>query len=166
MSDYVGKHLLIDCYGCSERVLSSSADILNAMSDGATHLGLTIDDTYFHDCEDEITVAAYGSKAHICIHAYPQMGYVAIDIYSFDPELIPARTMKVIRALLKPERIRATSVKRGDMSAITDMKPSTRSKTTTLRKFRNTGNQINKAGKKVASYIVHKSEKRDGLGPE
>lgn len=166
MSDYVGKHLLVDCYGCKREILSSSSEILNTMSDGAAHLGLTIEDTYFHDGEEEITVSAYGHRAHICIHAYPDMGYVAIDIYSFDPDLIPAKTMKVIRALLKPERIRATSVKRGDMNAITDMKPTTESKTTALRKFRNTGNRINKAGKKVARYIVEKREKRDGLGPE
>ena len=153
MSDYVGKHLLVDCYGCKKEILLSSAEILNTMSDSAVYLGLNVEDTY-------------GPRSHICIHAYPDMGYVAIDIYSFDPELIPAKTMKAIRALLKPERIRATSVKRGDMSAITDMKPITESKTTALRKFRNTGNRINKAGKKVAHYIVQKREKRDGLGPE
>ena len=166
MSDYVGKHLLVDCYGCKKEILLSSAEILNTMSDSAVYLGLNVEDIYFHDGEEEITVSAYGPRSHICIHAYPDMGYVAIDIYSFDPELIPAKTMKAIRALLKPERIRATSVKRGDMSAITDMKPITESKTTALRKFRNTGNRINKAGKKVAHYIVQKREKRDGLGPE
>ena len=146
MSDYVGKHLLVDCYGCKKEILLSSAEILNTMSDSAVYLGLNVEDTYFHDGEEEITVSAYGPRSHICIHAYPDMGYVAIDIYSFDPELIPA--------------------KRGDMSAITDMKPITESKTTALRKFRNTGNRINKAGKKVAHYIVQKREKRDGLGPE
>ena len=166
MSDYVGKHLLVDCYGCKKEILLSSAEILNTMSDSAVYLGFNVEDTYFHDGEEEITVSAYGPRSHICIHAYPDMGYVALDIYSFDPELIPAKTMKAIRALLKPERIRATSVKRGDMSAITDMKPITESKTTALRKFRNTGNRINKAGKKVAHYIVQKREKRDGLGPE
>lgn len=166
MSDYVGKHLLVDCYGCKKEILSSSAEILNTMANGTAHLGLNVEDTYFHDGEGEITVSAYGSRSHVCIHAYPEMGYVAIDIYSFDPELIPAKTMTAIRTLLKPERIRATSVKRGDISAITDMKPITESKTTTLRKFRNTGKRINKAGKKMARYIVQKREKRDGLGPE
>lgn len=166
MSDYVGKHLLVDCYGCKTDMLSSSHDILQTVSDGVSYLGLGIDDTYLHEGEDEIIVAAYGSKAHVCIHAYLDMGYAAIDIYSFDPKLIPDKTMKIIRSILKPERIRATSVKRGDMSAITDMKPKTKSKTTTLRKFRNTGSKINKARKTVVRYIAHKNEKRDGLGPE
>lgn len=166
MSDYVGKHLLVDCYGCKTGILSSSRDILQTMSEGASNLGLEIDDTYLHEGDEEITVAAYGDKGHVCIHVYPDMGYAAIDIYSFDPELIPDKTMKTIRVLLKPERIRATSVKRGDMSAITDMKPKIKSKTTTLRKFRNTGSKINKARKKVVRYMAHKNEKRDGLGPE
>ena len=40
MSDYVGKHLLVDCYGCKREILLSSAEILNTMSDSAVHLGL------------------------------------------------------------------------------------------------------------------------------
>lgn len=82
MSDYVGKHLLVDCYGCKKEILLSSAEILNTMSDSAVYLGLNVEDTYFHDGEEEITVSAYGPRSHICIHAYPDMGYVAIDIYS------------------------------------------------------------------------------------
>ncbi len=166
MSNYVGKHLLVDCYGCKMEILSSAHDILQIMSEGAEYLGLEIEDTYLHEGEEEIIAAAYGVKAHVCVHVYPDMGYAAIDIYSFDPGLIPAKTMKIIRSVLKPEKIRATSVKRGDMSAITDMKPRIRSKTTTLRKFRNTGNKINKARKRVVRYMAHKNEKRDGWGPE
>ena len=49
MSDYVGKHLLVDCYGCKKEILLSSAEILNTMSDSAVYLGLNVEDTYFHD---------------------------------------------------------------------------------------------------------------------
>ena len=46
MSDYVGKHLLVDCYGCKKEILLSSAEILNTMSDSAVYLGLNVEDTY------------------------------------------------------------------------------------------------------------------------
>ena len=118
MSDYVGKHLLVDCYGCKKEILLSSAEILNTMSDSAVYLGLNVEDTYFHDGEEEITVSAYGPRSHICIHAYPDMGYVAIDIYSFDPELIPAKTMKAIRALLNLRQLHYVSLEIQEIESI------------------------------------------------
>lgn len=58
----------------------------------------------FHESEDEITAAAYGPKSHICIHWYPHLAYAAVDIYSFNIDLKPARSMAVLRAALHPEK--------------------------------------------------------------
>lgn len=166
MNDYVGKHLLIDCYGCKVDLVSKGTELFRMLLTDEEPVKIEVDDTYIHETDDEVVMAAYAPRVHICIHLYPEMGYAAVDLYSFDAELIPSSVMKEVRTYLKPERIRATSVKRGDMVAITDMKPSTKSKTTTMRKFRNTGKKLNNAGKKMASYIVHNKKNRDGLGPE
>lgn len=164
MDNYIGKHLLVDCYGCREEEISSSENLISAMNQAGNDFGMVINDTFFHESEDEITVAAYGEKAHICIHAYPKLGYAAVDIYSFDKDLVPARTMGVLRHSLHPDKIRATSVKRGNITP--DMKPRTNSKSTAMHKFKNTGHQMTQAGKKIGTYLVHRNEKRDTLGPE
>lgn len=164
MDNYIGKHLLVDCYGCIQEEITSSKSLLSAMNQAAHQLGMTTNDTFYHETEEEITVATYGNKAHICIHAYPKLGYAAVDIYSFDGDLLPAKTMTVLRSTLQPEKIRATSVKRGNINP--DMKPRIRSRSTTLHKFRNTSHQMSQAGKKVANYMAHRNEKRDTLGPE
>ncbi|KXB91078.1 hypothetical protein HMPREF3191_01085 [Veillonellaceae bacterium DNF00626] len=166
MSDYVGKHILIDCYGCKVELMKEGTELFRFLFSDDGPVKIEVDDTYIHETNDEVIMAAYASRVHICIHLYPDMAYAAIDLYSFDSEMIPTSVMKAVRTYLKPERIRATSVKRGDMTAITDMKPSTKLKTTTMRKFRNTGKKINNAGKKVARYIVHNRKNRDDLGPE
>lgn len=164
MDNYIGKHLLIDCYSCSPDTLEDSKTTLQTLSDAAGKIGMEVKDTFFHESEDEITAAAYGPKSHICIHWYPHLAYAAMDIYSFNIDLKPARSMAVLRAALHPEKIRATSVKRGNINP--DMKPNIKSKSTTLHKFKNTGQQMKTAGQKVANYMRHKNEKRDTLGPE
>ncbi len=173
MDNYIGKHLLVDCYNCKDDALSSASKILLAATDAAKRIGMDISDTFVNENDEEIIAAAYGVKAHICIHAYPEMSFVAVDIYNFDTDLNPARTMAMIRASFRPERIRATSVKRGNINP--DMKPTINSKSTTMHKFKNTGQQVSAAGKKVAKYLSHKrvvnyiNRKNggpDGMGPE
>lgn len=164
MDNYIGKHLLIDCYNCDSDNMESPRKVQEAIHDVAEKIGMAVNDTFYLDGEEEIIAAAYGPKSHICIHAYPKLGYAAVDIYSFDQDLKPARTMAVLRASLHPEKIRATSVKRGNINP--DMKPNIKSKSTTLHKFKNTRNQIKTTGQKVANYMRHKNEKRDTLGPE
>ena len=164
MDNYIGKHLLVDCYGCLQEEIGSSSVLKAVMNQVSTHIGMAVNDTFFHESEEEITLAAYGDKAHICIHAYPKLGYAAVDIYSFDEDILPAKTMTVLRTSLQPEKIRATSVKRGNINP--DMKPRIRSRSTTMHKFKNTGQQMSRAGKKVARYMAHRNEKRDTLGPE
>lgn len=164
MDNYIGKHLLVDCYGCDGEALSDTAHVITMMSDAADQVGMDIRDTFCYEKDAEITVAAYGNSSHLCIHAYPDMEYAAIDIYSLDIDLKPAKAMTILRKLLHPERIRATSVKRGNINP--DMKPATKTKSTTMRKFKTTTRHINAARKKVAHFIRHKKDNRDGLGPE
>ena len=164
MDNYIGKHLLVDCYGCVQEEISSSSVLKAAVNQVAQHIGMAVNDTFFHESEEEITLAAYGEKAHICIHAYPKLGFAAVDIYSFDEDILPAKTMTVLRTSLQPEKIRATSVKRGNINP--DMKPRIRSRSTTMHKFKNTSQRVSRAGKKVANYMAHRNEKRDTLGPE
>ncbi len=164
MDNFIGKHLLVDCYGCIQEEISSSTSLTAVMNEAAANLSMTVNDTFFHEGRDEITVACYGDKSHVCIHAYPKLGYAAVDVYSFDTDILPASTMSVLRNTLQPEKIRATSVKRGNIDP--DMKPHIRSRSTAMHKFKNTGHHMSQAGKKVADFMVHRNAKRDTLGPE
>lgn len=153
MDNYVGKHLLIDCYGCREEIIDSAEGLSLLLASAAEEVSMTVRDTFVYHDEDEFTLAAYGEKSHICMHAYPEMRYAAIDIYSFTESITPTTAMKVFQRALRPEKIRATSVKRGNLDAHPDMKPQTRSKTTTMRKFKDTGRQVSAAGKKMIHFI-------------
>lgn len=153
MENYIGRHLLIDCYRCKEGVIESADLLIPLITAAAEKLGIELYDTFYHEAEREITVAGFADNAHIAIHAYPIENYTAVDIYLFDTDVQPTVAMSVIRDYLQPDKIRATSVKRGNIDTNLDLKPKIRSRSTALRKMKRTGHQINAAGKKVVHFI-------------
>lgn len=160
MENYVGKHLLIDCYHCKEGVIDSADLLIPLIVSAAEKLNIELYDTFYHEGEREITVAGFGDNAHICIHSYPIENYTAVDIYLFDTEVQPTIAMSVLRDYLQPDKIRATSVKRGNIDRDLDLKPKIQSKSTAIRKMKRTGHQLNAAGKKVVHFI-RKTRDRD-----
>lgn len=46
MDNYIGKHLLIDCYSCSPDTLEDSKTTLQALSDAAGKIGMEVKDTF------------------------------------------------------------------------------------------------------------------------
>lgn len=153
MENYIGRHLLIDCYRCREGVIDSADLLIPLINAAAQSLGVELYDTFFHEDDREITVSGFGENCHICIHTYPEPNYAAVDIYLFDTAVQPTLAMAVLRQYLHPDKIRATSVKRGNIDTDLDLKPKIHSKSTAMRKMKRTGHQINAAGKKVVHFI-------------
>lgn len=153
MENYVGRHLLIDCYRCREGVIDSADLLIPLINSAAQSLNIELYDTFYHEDEKEITVSGFGENSHICIHTYPEPNFAAVDIYLFDTTIQPTLAMTVLREYLQPDKIRATSVKRGNIDPDLDLKPKIKSKSTAMRKMKRTGHQINAAGKKVVHFI-------------
>lgn len=165
MENYIGRHLLIDCYRCREGVIDSADLLIPLINSAAQSLGVELYDTFFHEDEREITVSGFGENAHLCIHTYPEPNYAAVDIYLFDTDIQPTLAMPVLREYLQPDKIRATSVKRGNIDTSLDLKPKIQSKSTAMRKMKRTGHQLNAAGRKVVHFI-QKSRPKKKIKPE
>lgn len=161
MENYIGRHLLIDCYRCREGVIDSADLLIPLISAAAQSLGVELYDTFYHEDEKEITVSGFGENCHLAIHTYPEPNYAAVDIYLFDTDVQPTLAMPVLRQYLQPDKIRATSVKRGNIDTDLDLKPKIKSKSTAMRKVKRTGHQLNAAGKKVVHFIQKSRGGRD-----
>ena len=92
MNNTLGKHVLIDFYNCKatfteaedlQPLVERAFDLVDAPVEGIT---------FFH-IDDELTCIAVSGNAHICIHAYPPLSYVAVDIYSFNIDLKTSQIM-------------------------------------------------------------------------
>lgn len=109
-----GKHLLIDCWGCSEyKNLSLIEDILRKMAQAC---GVHVLDVKLHAFGDEggVTGVALLSESHISIHTWPELDYIALDVFvcgGANPEL----SLAVIDSMLMPGKKEMRMIQRGDM---------------------------------------------------
>ena len=157
----MGKHLLVDCYGCRSELIDNFANLHAAIEEAIYTTQMDVSDTHVHQHDDALVVNAIGVGNQICIHAYPALHYLAIDVFTFNTDIDPTSMMRIFRSAFHPDKVRATSIKRGKIDAAQDMKPQTKSKTTTMRKVKSTGQQLKKTGGKMWRVIRNKKMHTD-----
>lgn len=162
MKENLGKHLLIDCYGCRVNSINNTSALTDIANESITIAEIEAYDTHVHQTDSELILTVIGRGSHIFIHSYPDFSYVAIDIFAFNTNVNPTAVMKLLRQRLRPDKIRATSVRRGkvDIDNEPDMKPKTKSKTTTFRRMKSTGQQLKSTGRKMLRVFTSKPSKK------
>lgn len=162
MKENLGKHLLIDCYGCRRNSIDDMGTLADIADEAIAIADIEAYDTHTHQTENELVLTVIGHSSHILIHSYPDFSYVAIDVFAFNADIDPTTVMKILRQRLRPDKIRATSVRRGkvDTDNDPDMKPKTKSKTTTFRRMKSTGQQLKQTGSKMLRVLTstHKNK--------
>lgn len=160
MVNTLGKHLLIDFYNCKAE-LTTDKDLQNLIQKAFDPVGVPLEGvTLYHDHTDELTCIGVSQNAHICIHIYPQLDYVAVDIYSFNNDIRASQIMSTLKVILGSDRIKATSIRRGDFGSLRDMRPTRKSKITTVRRMKNTGSRIKKTSAKMFNILRHPQKMR------
>ena len=53
------------------------------------------------------------AESHIAVHTWPEIGYIAIDIFTCGKVAQPKKALKFFEDYLKPERIDVNEIKRG-----------------------------------------------------
>lgn len=157
MKNTLGTHLIIDFYNC--KAAFEKPEELQPLVERAFELAeAPLDGINFYHVDEELTCIAVSENAHICIHVYPQLSYAAVDIYSFNVNLKESRIMSALKVHLRSDRIKATSVRRGDFGSIRDMRPKHKSKITTIRRVKNTGARIKRTSSKMFTILRHPKE--------
>ena len=55
------------------------------------------------------------AESHIAVHTWPEINYIAIDIFTCGKEARPKGALKYIQEYLKPERVKIQEMKRGKL---------------------------------------------------
>lgn len=153
MSDALGHHLLIDFYGCRFNAISSPNTIHNSLASSLENADLPIEEFTYHENDDEIILIALTSRCHVALHAYPDLGYVAVDIFSFQNEVGDTQIMKELKAAFSAENTKATSVHRADFFKEKDMKPRRSTSITPRGHVKRAGVRLKNTGVKVLRII-------------
>lgn len=108
----VGKHLIAECWGCNDRVFSAEA-VREAVEAAVKASGATLLQLIVHTFEPVgLSGVAIISESHIFIHTWPEMRYVAVDVFTCG-ETFPERALEVIRERFEPEHLNVLRLDRG-----------------------------------------------------
>ena len=87
----MGKHYLLNLYGCSFVLLNDEHYLVRLLEEAAVISGATVLETVFKKFDPQgATVICLLAESHISIHTWPEEGKAAVDVYTCgdsDPKL-------------------------------------------------------------------------------
>ena len=79
----MGKHYLLNLYGCSFVLLNDEHFLMDLLGNAAAASGATVCQTIFKKFDQQgVTVLCLLSESHISIHTWPEEGRAAVDVYT------------------------------------------------------------------------------------
>lgn len=111
-----GTHLLIDFWGAKH--LDETAYIERALKQAALACGATVLAIHLHSFGENagVTGVAMLAESHISIHTWPEIDYVALDVFmcgNSNPHL----ALPVLREFFQPKEVAVTAAARGKLMA-------------------------------------------------
>jgi S-adenosylmethionine decarboxylase len=79
----MGKHYLLNLYGCSFSLLNDLEFLIDLLENAAYASGATVLETVYKKFDPQgVTVLCLLSESHISIHTWPEEGKAACDVYT------------------------------------------------------------------------------------
>lgn len=82
-SGALGRHVLLELYGCTADLLKFPPDSERILRAAADAMGATIMGSHFHAFpEHGVSGVVVIAESHLTIHTWPEHGYAAVDVFS------------------------------------------------------------------------------------
>lgn len=143
MLGIIGRHLTVDMYGCILESFDNVDFVKETLLTAVNAGNMTVIDFTCHKFEPQgLTVLALLGEGHVSIHTYPKMNYTAIDVFTYGDQSHPEQVITILKNTFRPEKIKTTTIKRGDFGSISDMKPKIKISITPMRRVRDTSAKV------------------------
>lgn len=114
MRTSLGKHVILELYGCEFEVLNRDDVLIQAFKDAVGKARMTLLDISTHKFDPfGFTAVALLSESHMSIHTYPELGYAAVDVFTCGNEGDPFAAVEVLLEVIKPVRRNVIYIPRG-----------------------------------------------------
>ena len=114
MTNYIapGKHLLIDLWDVAS--IDEIDEIKNILSEAAEICGAKVLEIILHKFGEQcgITGVAILAESHISIHTWPEISYVAIDVFMCG-SCDPTQSISVFKKYFNPGKLDVSEHQRG-----------------------------------------------------
>ncbi len=115
----LGRHLLVEFYGCDAEVLDDVAAIEDHMRTAARKANSTIVNSTFHRFSPYgVSGVVVIAESHLSIHTWPEYGYAAVDLFTCGESVDPWKAFEYLKEVLRSKRESAVELKRGKYEEI------------------------------------------------
>ena len=119
VSDTVGKHCILELYGCDSTKLDDELFLRATITAAAKRAGATLLNLITHRFEPQgVTGLALLAESHISIHTWPESGYAAVDVFTCGDHTMPEKACAVLVDELLADTHKLTSFRRETPSCI------------------------------------------------
>lgn len=108
----VGIHLIAEFWGCPEIKSSKKfEEILLGAAKAAKAHALMV---HVHEFSPQgMTGVVLLAESHITFHSWPEMGYVALDVFTCGGKSKPYKALEHCKKEMQPEKVQIVEIKRG-----------------------------------------------------
>lgn len=110
----LGRHILIEYYGCDAEIIEDNKTIEKMMNEAARVSGATIVDSVFHHFNPYgVSGAVIIAESHLTIHTWPEYGYASVDVYTCGDTVDPWLAVNYLEKAFKATRSESFEIPRG-----------------------------------------------------
>lgn len=114
MENTLGKHLILELYGCNFEYLNNEDLIIQTFKNAINEAKMTLLGLQSHKFMPQgVTAVALLSESHMSIHTYPELGYAAADVFTCGDEGSPDKAMNILIDVFKPSNHSIVFIPRG-----------------------------------------------------
>lgn len=116
----LGRHVLVELYGCSNELLNDVSFIEKAMVEAAETAGATvINSTFHHFSPYGVSGVVVIQESHLAIHTWPEYGYAAIDLFTCGDTVDPWVSYQFLEKKLEASHGSSMELRRGQERMMT-----------------------------------------------
>lgn len=118
-AEYAGVHLLVEFWDA--RPVDDPARLEQIIREAARQANCQVVHAHCHlFAPHGITGVAILAESHLSVHSWPELNYLAIDIFTCGTEALPRLAVEYLERELRPGQVEVTEVKRGRRGARID----------------------------------------------
>lgn len=143
MAKIIARHLAIDMYKCKAKQFENSGAPAEDVAELFKSNGLEVISTNFQIINPgHKMIMLTFAEGHCSIHLFNALNYAAVDFFLCEPAATPEKLFSSLRNLFDPDKVKTTSLNRGDFGTVPDMKPTIKTRIAPLHRIHNTGARV------------------------
>ena len=115
----LGRHILVEFFGCSADILNDVPLIESSMVGAATDAGATVISSMFHHFSPfGVSGVVVIQESHLAIHTWPEYRYAAVDLFTCGDTVNPWISFDKLKGAFKADYGSALEMNRGQLELL------------------------------------------------